>query len=43
MKVQLLSLRDKRMALRDGIDTDYDEGDQCEEETVRYHSYLSQI
>ena len=29
------SLRDKRMALRDGIDTDYDEGDQFEEETVR--------
>ena len=23
------------MALRDGIDTDYDEGDQFEEETVR--------
>ena len=25
------------MALRDGIDTDYDEGDQFEEETVRRH------
>merc|ERR1712099_88452 len=28
--------RDKRMALRDGIDTDYDEGDQFEEETVEF-------
>jgi hypothetical protein len=27
--------RDKRMELRGGIDTDYDEGDQFEEETVR--------
>ena len=31
----LQTFRDKRMALRDGIDTDYDEGDQFEEETVR--------
>ena len=28
------------MALRDGIDTDYDEGDQFEEETVRRHHVL---
>ena len=30
------------MALRDGIDTDYDEGDQFEEETVREnHNWTS--
>ena len=28
------------MALRDGIDTDYDEGDQFEEETVRILIFL---
>ena len=28
------------MALRDGIDTDYDEGDQFEEEMVRYFEFL---
>ena len=28
------------MALRDGIDTDYDEGDQFEEETVRHRNIL---
>ena len=28
------------MTLRDGIDTDYDEGDQFEEETVGYFEFL---